>query len=113
VAGVVDVLTASKSGYDSSMLWVSESYNDDCDDGPPMIRTLSGAHIVALSRLWGSRPQHQQRKSANHAAAKRIAVQQLEATSPRLTGFTPATRQAAGPLQAWQDHQGGEWESFP
>jgi len=39
VAGVVDVLTASKSGYDTSMRWVSGPYDDD---GPPMIRTPRG-----------------------------------------------------------------------
>jgi hypothetical protein len=41
VAGVVDVLTASKSKYDSSMSWVSGPYDDDYD-GPPMIRTPRG-----------------------------------------------------------------------
>jgi hypothetical protein len=40
VAGVVDVLTASKSVYDS-MRWVSGPYDDD-DDGPPVIRTPRG-----------------------------------------------------------------------
>jgi hypothetical protein len=40
VAGVVDVLTASKSGYDRSMRWVSGPHDDD--DGPPMIRTPRG-----------------------------------------------------------------------
>ena len=34
VAGVVDVLTASKSGYDGSLSWVCGPY----DDEPPMIR---------------------------------------------------------------------------
>jgi hypothetical protein len=42
VAGVVDVLSASKSGYDTSMRWVSGPYDDDDDDGPPMIRTPRG-----------------------------------------------------------------------
>jgi hypothetical protein len=40
-AGVVDLLTASKSEYDS-MQWVSGPYDDDDDDGPPMIRTPRG-----------------------------------------------------------------------
>jgi len=43
VAGVVDSLTASKSGYDSSMRWVSGPYDDDYDDdGLPVIRTPRG-----------------------------------------------------------------------
>ena len=42
VAGVVDVLTASNSEYDS-MLWVSGPYDDDVDDdGRPVIRTPRG-----------------------------------------------------------------------
>jgi hypothetical protein len=40
VAGVVDVLTANKSGYYDSMLWVSGPYDDY--DGPPAIRTPRG-----------------------------------------------------------------------
>jgi hypothetical protein len=40
VAGVVDVLTASEFGYDSSMRWVNGPFDDD--DGPPMIRTPRG-----------------------------------------------------------------------
>jgi hypothetical protein len=40
VAGVVDVLTTSKSGYDGSLSWVCGPYDDY--DGPPMIRTPRG-----------------------------------------------------------------------
>jgi hypothetical protein len=41
VAGVVDVLTSSKSGYDGSLSWVGSPYDDDYD-GPPVIRTPRG-----------------------------------------------------------------------
>ena len=40
VAGLVDVLITSKSGYDSSLSWVCGPYDDD---GPPMIRTPRGS----------------------------------------------------------------------
>jgi hypothetical protein len=43
VAGVVDVLTSSKSGYDGSLSWVGFPYDDDYDDdGLPVIRTPRG-----------------------------------------------------------------------
>jgi hypothetical protein len=43
VAGVVDVLTINKSGYYSSMLWVSGPYDNTLDDdGCPVIRTPRG-----------------------------------------------------------------------
>jgi hypothetical protein len=42
VAGVVDVLTAGNSGYDSSMRWVSGRFDDDDDDGFLLIRTPRG-----------------------------------------------------------------------
>jgi hypothetical protein len=47
VAGVVDALTVSKSGYDSSMRWVSG--HDDDDEA---FRELQGEHADAV-RLLG------------------------------------------------------------
>ena len=48
VAGVVDVLTASKSGYDGSFSWVCGPYDDD---GPPVIRTPRGTGRASLAKV--------------------------------------------------------------